>query len=281
MAEHSVASYHINIGTGDSAIHVLEKPTTGGGPKEYLRAVLVDGGLQAASTVLKSAIELISKNYLKDGIIKFDSIVVTHWDMDHFGGIVKLLKDDFVNQLKVNKELDKKKLRSTYMKYDKDGSGCLTTFYAPYWEPNWKPSAIGGENMRHESLRENENGPIVLLDIQPKKGADWVLGVCKLCCWPEGGSGYLRRELFTNLDCGQDTIANPKDLRAAYGLLDGAEKSLPGLFCIGGDGLEIGKRGNTFERESVGGAAAGNLRGAGNSSSTLVLVRTQLFSWIC
>lgn len=280
MNEHSIASYHINIGTGDSAIHVLEKPTTSDDPKGYLHAVLVDGGLRTASTVLKSAIESISRNYLKDEIIKFDAIVVTHWDKDHYGGVVGLLKEDFLKQSKGKKGLDKKTLRSTYMKYDKDSLDCLTTFYAPYWGPEWNPSAIGGKNKHHGSLRHNENGSIVLLDIK-LDAKDWVLGVCKLCCWAEGDSGYLRRELFTALECGRNPITNPKDLRKAYNLLNGAEKSLPGLFCIGGDGLEIGKKGNTFKHGSLAGAAAGHLRGPGNSSSNLVLVRTQSFSWIC
>ncbi|KAL0631498.1 hypothetical protein Q9L58_009635 [Maublancomyces gigas] len=251
MEKPSVTSYHINIGTGDSAIHVLENQTTGKDPKGYLHAVLVDGGLQAASTVLKSAIELISKNYLKDGVIKFDAIVVTHWDTDHYQGIVKLLQDDFRDQLKANDKLDKKTLRSTYMKYDKDD--CLTTFYAPYWG-NTDAKGIKGP---FKGLGCNDKGPIALLNIE-LNAKDSVLGVCKLCYCAEGDNGYLGRELFTTSVCGQGPFTSPLALREAYNLLNGAEKSLPGLFCIGGDEKEILK-GGTPESGSFGGAAAGHL----------------------
>lgn len=100
----TVHSWHINIGTGDSAIHLLVQTVSGGIPIVH-NAILIDGGLPESSAVdaIKATIQSIRARYdcnthlrcdADNTTLRFDAIVVTHWDQDHYGGVFKLLQDD-------------------------------------------------------------------------------------------------------------------------------------------------------------------------------------------
>jgi hypothetical protein len=81
-------SYHINISTGDAAIHLLVEEVTGPGQRSIIHnAVLIDGGDSGSApdgplANVKAVIDMIEKYYaFKDGgtTLRFDSVVITHW----------------------------------------------------------------------------------------------------------------------------------------------------------------------------------------------------------
>ncbi|RSL77000.1 hypothetical protein CEP51_009456 [Fusarium floridanum] len=122
----SVESFHINVGLGDCAIHVLAKRETTTGKLYAESAVLIDGGLgnDAASQNIDDTIEAIETRFenldSNKNLLRFRSVVVTHWDADHWEGIDRLLK-------RGSELLDKKK-RYRRFYYDSEGT---TTVYAP------------------------------------------------------------------------------------------------------------------------------------------------------
>lgn len=101
-----VDTIHLNIGVGDCSIVCKYQPTTNGAPI-LLSAVIIDGGFQSSAGVIKKCIQTqldASKGGLYDlrqtgGSVKFDSIVITHWDRDHWGGLINLIRDDLNGQL--------------------------------------------------------------------------------------------------------------------------------------------------------------------------------------
>jgi glyoxylase-like metal-dependent hydrolase (beta-lactamase superfamily II) len=89
--------FHINVSEGDSTIYLHAHPTVG--PKSGYSveaAVLLDGGTQGPENVEKitDTIKWIEGEYgLKyaSKVLKFDSIVLSHWDADHYGGVGEFL----------------------------------------------------------------------------------------------------------------------------------------------------------------------------------------------
>ncbi|KAJ4314161.1 hypothetical protein N0V84_009045 [Fusarium piperis] len=124
-----VESFHINVGLGDCAIHVLATKNTTSKELTAKSAVLIDGGLSkepALNNIVNTIkhIEGIFVNLNREGkLLKFRSVVVTHWDEDHWKGIDRLL--DRESDL-----FDKKthRYRRFYNPEDNDGT---TTLYAP------------------------------------------------------------------------------------------------------------------------------------------------------
>ncbi|KAH6611486.1 hypothetical protein Trco_001506 [Trichoderma cornu-damae] len=115
-----IESFHINVGLGDSAIHVLCTETL-----EFKKAVFIDGGTGAADAVTNiiGTIKQLEKRYGLDKKklkLRFIAVVITHWDEDHWKGIDVLLQREnhlvFLGQ---------------YMRFYYEGKDMLTTVYAP------------------------------------------------------------------------------------------------------------------------------------------------------
>ncbi|KAF3104127.1 hypothetical protein TWF102_000174 [Orbilia oligospora] len=94
--QYGVDSYHINVGAGDCAIHLLTRFTYQGGNEtipRIKRAVLVDFGWEqghqwgSGYEGLKQTLGVIRRKYNLDSDLKFDAVVITHWDGDHFHGL--------------------------------------------------------------------------------------------------------------------------------------------------------------------------------------------------
>lgn len=101
-----VDSLHISVREGDSTIHLLVDAT---GPRDKVQAaVLIDGGrthrdrnnlagireVMLRQPPIQQTIDWINRNYVcQGGQLKFDAIVITHWDGDHFEGITEALQN--------------------------------------------------------------------------------------------------------------------------------------------------------------------------------------------
>jgi len=108
-AVYDVHSYHINVGAGDAAIHLLIKYEGGafdghtyvGGTTTVLKAVMIDAGDlrhnvpdNVAATMTK-----LSTDYSIAGGLKLDAVIVTHWDSDHYKNLIQLILSDISLQL--------------------------------------------------------------------------------------------------------------------------------------------------------------------------------------
>ncbi|KAF3187984.1 hypothetical protein TWF788_001448 [Orbilia oligospora] len=134
-----VLSYHINIDEGDSAVHLLVE-FKGNNKKYVMRSVLVDGGKYShGGEQLYNFITEMRKpaSGLKWDNAGFDTIIVTHWDDDHWGGLVYTLQQDIIDQVGTTtftslKEAESK-IRSTYSRITfTEGGQPATYIYMPY-----------------------------------------------------------------------------------------------------------------------------------------------------
>ena len=98
MATYRVDSYHIALQVvGDSAIHLLVQENQ---PSDTVAwAMLVDGGSGAGHLQIQSTIQWI-QNSGKYSInntttpLRFDAVIISHWDSDHYDGVINLIKAD-------------------------------------------------------------------------------------------------------------------------------------------------------------------------------------------
>ncbi|KAK4040195.1 hypothetical protein C8A01DRAFT_35797 [Parachaetomium inaequale] len=155
-AVYGVESFHINVQAGDSAAHLLVQfsgTTPAGNPvgdKPYvLSAVLIDGGdnahegpdrvwrfIQALRDRYDFKSPPLSLN--PEGLAKFDSVVITHWDKDHYDGLAKVLCLDARNTVTHNPDIKQASIQISFFKYgdppNKGRDHPLTTVYAPVWD---------------------------------------------------------------------------------------------------------------------------------------------------
>lgn len=149
-SEWGVDSIHINVGHGDSAIHLLvtkkrklDKKLT------VVRATLIDGG-SGPEKVIENAIERIKNRYIiARGQLQFDSVVITHWDKDHYRGVLDLINKEIKNEIQKIRQREKRgptqaelnAMQPRWLKYKGNArTNPETTFYIPYWEGHAKNS---------------------------------------------------------------------------------------------------------------------------------------------
>ena len=113
----------VNIGVGDCEIILLVKDAQDTIPT-IMKAVLVDGGKGGRIPVsnIRQVFTRIKEDYT---IAKFqlDAIVITHWDTDHYTGVLALMTEELELTPDDPREL-------TFLKYDSGEP--TTTLYAPY-----------------------------------------------------------------------------------------------------------------------------------------------------
>ena len=105
------------INVGDSAIHLLvddsaakDKSTNIAEWPIIYKAILIDGGKTTGKEAIKACIERIQSSYTfaptkAVGKLQFDSVIITHWDNDHWAGIKDLLQEDISNVLNTRDDL--------------------------------------------------------------------------------------------------------------------------------------------------------------------------------
>lgn len=132
-------SFHLNIGTGDGSIHLLATVSGDSTVKPGVeQAILVDGGEKPKEALpcIKETIELIERMYTLpagDTCLKFKRILVTHWDADHYYGLVAFLRQGFQDALEAaSDKSDLNKIQLPFLYYESDGTPA-TVLHAPYW----------------------------------------------------------------------------------------------------------------------------------------------------
>jgi hypothetical protein len=146
----AVRSVQLNVDSGDSGIHHLIADAS---PSKVHKSILIDGGTGAkgSEAIVNYLNHLLAQSVFtrvdNQPIYKFDSIVATHWDSDHYKGISKILSEDLHRQIKDKKyktaleifnAAECGELQSSYTCYaaleNKPGtSRPVSSFFAPYW----------------------------------------------------------------------------------------------------------------------------------------------------
>jgi hypothetical protein len=239
---------------------------------------LIDGGKGDGFRKIKSSIDAIAKSYrLPTGTtnLKFDSVVITHWDLDHYKGVLDLINDDLHEQIEDIKKThpptkaDIDNMQCRLFKYDGAGrSKPLTTFYVLYWEGNAEmdfrklstrppKKKKKGLNDRPTVVEESGKAPALLLDFKTYKQMDGnkqrpkpeilgfsFTGLCNLCYKPDEmiGVNFLNNERLTSKS--YKDVTSPADLVANVTW----EADTPvGIFCVGSYNAVIGDKNTTFQ----------------------------------
>ncbi|GIK00104.1 hypothetical protein Aspvir_004119 [Aspergillus viridinutans] len=255
MANFGVDTIHLNVGVGDCEIVLQVDLSDSTRLPKIVKAVLIDGGYptwfrgRAVETINKFIKFGCRRRYrLPDGdtTLMLDAIVITHWDQDHYGGIVCAMEQDLQQAIlndvvnRGHKDQLLAKNRCSFLRYGPDtASGArgppLTTVYVPYWTP------IPPQKAPHSLLELQEEALIhyLAVDVTPFAvfGDRWWMGKVALL-----RSTYVEnigRDLFTDVWAGnpatplvQATFATPRDLAVAL-KLRGCPGGRPALAIVG------------------------------------------------
>lgn len=234
--------YQVNIGVGDcEIILLLEDPGSPTLPANLLRAVLIDGGQDGGRiTNIQATIRVIEDKYsLKAGSLKFDAMVITHWDTDHYVGILKMLTNDLDVQLAAGVS-GTSPLQVSFLKYD-DAGNPLSVLYIPYEED--KEKNIPGkldivystvESKRIMGFKGDRKGNICKVVADMTKVAKTTLNGDPSELQSADSSNVIGRELFSGeLVDGARSATSPQNLIDVYKAHGSFYKGdRPGLFCV-------------------------------------------------
>ncbi|KAI1812464.1 hypothetical protein GGS20DRAFT_587462 [Poronia punctata] len=188
-AFYQVNSYHINVGAGDGAIHILSTGGTDYDRPIVLRAFLVDGGRGSALEGIEATISWIEAHYICDGpfrsTLKFDGFIITHWDGDHYEGIRAYLRKQV--QAEYARVLDPAKTIIPTAKYGNEDAqtghhGSPESFFlAPHWPYNPEDRQMPGwifdpDELRPDLHYELGNDMHATSLLKLRHGNDWLLG---------------------------------------------------------------------------------------------------------
>jgi hypothetical protein len=287
MTSWEVHCFHININIGDAAIHLRVSPVTPTPPtpinpnppsptKQFSvdRAVLMDGGKNSTFSVdqIDKTIAYIETKYdIPGGKLLFDSIVLTHWDDDHYGGLFRLI------QYRSSSSADgKQKSTCAFMKYNADTHLPETVMYVPYWvNPGYTETDYKEiqntmwilPNFDDFMAQDDEQYPAVTLPVTPDSGSlakmkylslhaggffkppsnpppgheAALRGICKVVATADE---LIGRDLFDHslpADGTSATWTAFKDYKALVAAHGRSENGVPGLYCIGADRQQITK----------------------------------------
>ncbi|KAF5647991.1 transcriptional activator srcap [Fusarium sp. NRRL 52700] len=209
-----VHSFHINVGAGDSAIHIRAKASftkpTEPPTYEYDRVVLVDGGdgNNDGCNRMQKLLEELPSLYTNTPVatmLPLDAIVVTHWDADHWEGIQNLME---ANQRQYGS-----------IPFLKSKSKGLTTIYAPddkfpkkckFTVEQGDPLTITlGHSKKCAKFYHGETliGADFFEDFVPRK--DNLPGGGAKGLYSTKGNGYKKPAMFC-VACNKSTISNHK-----------------------------------------------------------------------
>ena len=193
-----------------------------------------DGG-QIRINNIKRVIERIEEKYnLKKGGLKLDAMVITHWDHDHYYGLLRLLEQD-LNQAATTTIGGRKLLEVSFLKYDKGNPQSI--LYIPY------PQIVGTPKIVYSP--SPPTGTTGEFGFDTKDGRR--MRICKyLADMPEkpqysilddkpkvldstDESELIGRDLFTNE---KPTLAQVVSATNPKALADAHSATMPGLYCV-------------------------------------------------
>lgn len=267
-ATYSVDSLHINIAAGDSAIHLLiqttgTKPDGSGNPVDPLKpwvvsAILIDGGDSSHGTPfnVQKLIQQLPGSYefssaatalFPAGRTVFDSVILTHWDKDHYRGLAKILNYDVVNTVTLaasaNVSITADDIQISFFKYNGAGqTDPQTVFYCPNWLCLGSDTGDNKNYLRGHSndFDQMTTGQVSYLSLKLQKGSKTgtiktVTQAAKL-----DYTGLLGMEFFSRQKLSSSDVllcTSPTLLVQKHNLKQG----LPGAYCVATGGIYMHK----------------------------------------
>ncbi|KAK2465659.1 hypothetical protein APHAL10511_002203 [Amanita phalloides] len=247
--KYKVEYFQVNINVGDCEIILLLEEDKDGGKDRIKYAVLVDGGMghifsqKNIKETFKKIAGRLDRKYRYLYPFKLDAIVITHWDKDHYGGILEFLKDSSYEKEQAAALKEGKKLTRLYVPYTPHN---LKTFDDDFEVDNGELKLI-----QHGKAGKTKTICQYIADI-PAGDTTLLEGAPEAWDFDEQKSQLIGRNLFTNSrpTLKQGNTANPKTLVYAHGA------TMPGLYCVAannrflGQGQGDGAENTTFSNRS-------------------------------
>ncbi|MCJ1355364.1 MAG: hypothetical protein MMC33_005355 [Icmadophila ericetorum] len=255
-AAYGVDSLHINVEAGDAAVHLLiqiaglgiaaSKPTV-------IKAIIIDGGdntHKAPDTVQKVFDEtLLTKYTWPNNAVKFDAVIITHWDSDHYKGLVKLMIDDILEQQGRTPPVPDDNIQISFFKYV--GTQRLnpqTTLFCPYWNVTGRGKAKPKDHWLQ--FQENQSN-LGFLDFYPfvlprkrttRKNALVFEKIARLDYSNLlGMEFFFKSKLTTPSDAQHLTPSNVFLNTLPTARTAPLDPTMPGMFCVASNKLVLGQ----------------------------------------
>ena len=224
METSSVESHHVNVDIGDCAVHILCESDAASG-KTVKSAVLIDGGTSSPSdNAPRNIINKLTVLYKLSKKLTLQTIIVTHWDEDHYGGLRDLISQDMKKAIKdglsPSKGLD-------YLLWDPANGTPQTYFYCPNENVTklLKKGLAGGFR---RGTKPNEQYIEVCVSEEPQ-GEIW-----KPFAILRSADNDVYTVLGVNFFSNNKLSSRPGAITPAGLLrLHNLEPGTPGMFCIG------------------------------------------------
>jgi len=277
--KYGVDVYQLNVGQGDGAIYVQFEI----GTRKPLSMVLIDGGdgqttkekrTFAPWDVIKRTVEHIrSVDFNQNPDLRFDSIVVTHWDSDHVQGVIQFILAD----LSTGQRETPKREKCKFLKYDATGKP-QTVMYFPYWRSDKRSTETklkglkGAEGRTAVFAKQKVGGREV--DIMEwyitMKAGDTPITVKNVNLIRHTPETMLGVDFFLNNT--SPVGKKHKDVTSLEELLkkedSSVDKDKPGLLCISTDRVLLGWGGKASLMPMIAGGATTDM----NKVSIVTLV---------
>ena len=160
------------INVGDSAIHLLVDDSTAVDnsktPAEWpviYKAVLIDGGKTTGKGPILECVKRIEASYTfapskTPGTLKYDAIMITHWDVNHWGGIRQLIRDTIEETLEKRSDL-KALVTTSDVGTKTDNISTLYPAVAGLQIPIFKYGSSEGANIFQKTPKQGAAAPIL------------------------------------------------------------------------------------------------------------------------
>ncbi|KAK6338566.1 hypothetical protein TWF730_002629 [Orbilia blumenaviensis] len=281
-ADYRVHTFHLNINEGDSAIHILSEAQESSSTTTHIirSTVLMDGGREAYCDAIPKCVQMINESsYYRGGhgIKYFDSIVITHWDGDHYQGVIRALYDniraavwDYIaknpSEINTGEDLqarfDNYAIKASFLRYDNDGP--TTNIYTPYFTKNKavvktsSGDAFGTVPRSHTDKAGSERpedwklaahiqrGKIIVkqrvdIILEDSDGEEFQIWADMPIGILTTGEELVGKDLFTH-----QNIISPEDARSPKDVSDvlkAAKQNRPVMFCMASDTYFCGESG--------------------------------------
>jgi hypothetical protein len=215
-AVYYVDTIHLNVGVGDCSIVCKLQHVAGATAKPILiSAVLIDGGYASAAAVIKQCLTVqLPNRYDVETVMKgkviLTAVVITHWDADHYGGVMNLIRTDLIEQIDLIEQSKGKKLKlkeindlrcSFFNQPSLFPNIVYTTLYVPYWEVEGVNKSTPMDRLQKNDKSEPWPGSgdtlnFKLLKTESGYNNSWVMGLCRL---RSSSTQNLGKNLFNGL----------------------------------------------------------------------------------
>lgn len=206
------------------------------------------------------------KYHLDSGKLKLDAVVISHWDHDHYFGVLNLMQEDLDDRAK--DPTPPPQLQVSFLKYNKGTGDPESILYIPYPELDpakyiYSTTTTEGE-FGFVNVAGNRSRICKFLADMPTRVDELLKKIPKEFSASVGPpplslpvSQLIGRDLFTGQREPKVTPAQVESAHNPKGLVDAHGATMPGLYCVAANNRYL-KGSKTSPKQNRGGSTPTN-----------------------